>query len=252
MLHPYAAAARPMNSQSLSRDRFANTRWSMVMHMAGTESPVARDALGELAQRYWHPVYAYVRRSGNPPATAKELTRTILEQLLHDDGARQQGASSGHYRHFLLERVRAYLAGGIAPTRAAPVLDVEAPADLENRYLRDHLEAATPDEVFQRSFALVVLHRSLRRLRDEAAETGHRDMYRALEPYLARDPAPANCEQITAQLHIRQMTLLLALKRLRQRLRELAAEELSDTVSTADDLSSEQDALLAVLEGLNA
>ena len=242
-----------MNSQSLSRDRFANTRWSMVMHLAGTESPVARDALGELAQRYWHPVYAYVRRSGTPAVLAKELTRTILQRLSQDGGAGQRGSASGQYRHFLLERVRSYLAHEIAPASSAavaPVLAVEAPTDLEARYLREHLESATADECFQRSFALVVLHRSLHRLRSEAAETGHLEMYKALEPYLARDPAPAEYERITTQLHIRQMTLLLALKRLRQRLRELAAEELSDTVSTADELSREQDALLTVLEDL--
>jgi hypothetical protein len=43
------------------------------------------------------------------------------------------------------------------------------------------------------------------------------------------------------------VTLILALKRLRQRLRELAALELSDTVSSADDLAGEQEALLSIL-----
>jgi hypothetical protein len=40
---------------------------------------------------------------------------------------------------------------------------------------------------------------------------------------------------------------VVALKRLRQRFRELASEELTDTVATADDLASEQDALFKVL-----
>jgi hypothetical protein len=37
------------------------------------------------------------------------------------------------------------------------------------------------------------------------------------------------------------------LKRLRQRLRELAGRELADTVASPDDLAAEQAALLAVL-----
>jgi hypothetical protein len=49
------------------------------------------------------------------------------------------------------------------------------------------------------------------------------------------------------QLGSRPLALVLALKRLRQRFRELAAEELADTVGSADDLAAEQDALLAVL-----
>jgi hypothetical protein len=48
-------------------------------------------------------------------------------------------------------------------------------------------------------------------------------------------------------LRTRKVTLILALKRLRQRLRELAALELSDTVSSADALATEQDALLSIL-----
>src|SRR5438445_239680 len=74
---------------------------------------------------------------------------------------------------------------------------------------------------------------------------------RALEPYLARDPGSGEYERIAARLRSRQMTLVLALKRLRQRLHELAGEELSDTVSTASDLAHEQNALLAVLGELH-
>jgi hypothetical protein len=77
-------------------------------------------------------------------------------------------------------------------------------------------------------------------------------MYKALEPYLARDPSASQYEAMAARLNIRQLTLVLALKRLRQRLREMAAEELSDTVTTADDLAREQDALLAVLGELGS
>jgi hypothetical protein len=72
-------------------------------------------------------------------------------------------------------------------------------------------------------------------------------MCRALEPFLSRDPANADYERIAIQLRSRKVTLILGLKRLRQRLRELAAQELSDTVIGPADLANEQDALLAIL-----
>jgi len=40
----------------------------------------------------------------------------------------------------------------------------------------------------------------------------------------------------------------MALKRLRQRFRELVREELADTVASADELAAEQQALLAALD----
>ncbi len=244
-----------MNSKiSQSQNGFPATRWSMVMHLAGEESPIARDALGELAQRYLYPVYAYMRRVGHEPTVAEDLTRGVLQRLLQYDRLMQKQTSVGHYRLFLLDRLHSFASRDWSKVieEDAPVPYVPIPEDLEARYQHDQLDAISPEQAFQRSFALVVLQRSLTRLCSEAEQTGHLDMYKALEPYLARDPPAGQYESMAARLHIRQVTLVLALKRLRQRLREMAAEELSDTVTTADDLAREQDALLAVLGELNS
>jgi hypothetical protein len=74
-------------------------------------------------------------------------------------------------------------------------------------------------------------------------------MFEALKPYLSQDPVPGEYEAIAQRLRIRPMALTLALKRLRQRLRDLAGRELADTVASPDDLAAEQAALLAVLRG---
>ena len=218
---------------------------------AETESPAARDALGELAQRYWYPAYAYIRRAGKDPAEAQHLTGQVLRRLVAD----APRASQTHYRQFLLTELGAYIRGEAAQDSiTAPSRTRADPAvlgSLEARYQRDHVDNSTPEQVFQRSFALVVLQRAIKRLRGEAAQTGHTEMYRALEPFLAHEPTAAQTELLVARLKLRQMTVILALKRLRQRLRELAADELADTVSTADHLTSEQDALLAVLGELS-
>jgi RNA polymerase sigma-70 factor (ECF subfamily) len=218
------------------------------MQLADKDSAEARDALGDLAQRYSYPVYAFVRRCGQSPSQAARVTHDLLQRLVDDDAGSQQIASR-HYRSYLLDRVHALLNRDWVATAGSGTTGAEfvAPADLERRYQRDHVAPSSPEQAFQRSFALVVLQRTLRRLRDEAAETGRADMCRAFEPFLARDPASADYERIAAQLRTRKVTLILALKRLRQRLRELAALELSDTVSSADALASEQDALLSIL-----
>lgn len=239
-----------MSSQaSHSRDRFATTRWSMVMQLASTDAPVARGALEELAQRYCYPLYAYVRRSGHSPRRAAEIARTLLRQLRDDSAAGAVRNVPGHYRRFLLDRIHAFLAvdHNEPPEDDVSEYGLPAPAELEAHYQRDGYGTQGPDEVFQRAFALEVLRRSLRHLRSEAHQTGHGDMYRELEPYLVRDPPAGEFESIGTRLACRPLALVLALKRLRQRLRELAAEELADTVGSADELMHEQDALLATL-----
>jgi len=246
-----------MNSHvSRSHDRFATTRWSVVLRLADTNLPRARDALGDLAQRYWYPVYAFVRRCGHAPAAAAKATDSLLRRLVADSGSASQQVASGHYRSYLLGRVQAFRNADWTLASAAPgeaeTVELAPPPAIESRFLRDHLVESTPEQAFQRSFALVVLHRTLRRLRDEAAETGRADLCRALEPFLVRDPQDSEFERLAAQLRCRKVTLIVALKRLRQRLRELAAEELSDTVSSADDLASEQSELLDILGEITA
>lgn len=236
-----------------SYDRFATTRWSMVMNLAAIESPDARRALGELAQRYWYPVYAYVRRCGHAPDIAQDITLSFLQRLLHDVCLNPGQRTPALYRRYLLDRLHAYLAGDWTETvQVEPFAgQLQAPADLEARYQSDHVHTRSPEETYQRGFALEVLHRAFRRLRSEAAQTGHLDMYQVLQRYLARDPGPGEYELIARQLGSRTLALVLALKRLRQRFQELAAEELADTVGSADDLAAEQDALLGVLDELH-
>jgi RNA polymerase sigma-70 factor (ECF subfamily) len=162
-------------------------------------------------------------------------------------------AAQGHFRRFLLAQLNAFLA---ADWRDAimdePAADLTLPPlDLEPRYQRDNDSAISPEQAYERSFALEVLNRALKRLHSEARRTGHVDMYEALKAYLAQDPGPGEYEALARRLKSRPLALVVALKRLRQRFRELVGEELADTVTSAEDLATEQQALHTVLRELH-
>jgi hypothetical protein len=237
-----------MSISNHSHNHFSTTRWSVVMQLAAAQSADASNALTELAQRYWYPVYAYVRRCGHAPAVAEDITRSFLHCLMsqfRDDRARPP---QGHFRRYLLDQLNAFLGGDwrdIVDNDDAN--ELVAPNDLEDRNRRDNASAGSPEQAYQRSFALEVIARALKRLRAEARQTGHATMYEALQPYLARDPVAGEYETIAAKLRSRPLALVVALKRLRQRFRELVGQELADTVTSAEDLASEQSALHGVL-----
>ena len=248
-----------MSVSSHSHKHFSTTRWSVVMQLAAASSSDAQGALTELTQRYWYPVYAYVRRCGHVPAMAQDITSSFLHHLLQHfragnmhEGGRHDGsrlAAQGHFRRYLLERLNTFLAGDWRETVAAEDATELGlpPSDLEQRYLRDNASANSPEQAYQRSFALEVLGRAFKRLRKEARQTGHLAMYEALEPFLGNDPQAGVYEALARQLNSRPLALVVALKRLRQRFRELVGEELADTVTSADDLAAEQQALHAIL-----
>lgn len=222
----------------------------MVMCLTTDQTGGARDALQELARRYWYPVYVYLRRCGHAPELAGTLARRFLYQLGSESANDAGFASHTHYRSYLLARMRAFLAAKQQAPVVVPGGEIEVPADLEERYQRDHVDAPSPEESYHRAFALQILHRSLRRLREEARQTGHLPMYEKLEAFLVREPVSGEYDTIATALRIRPLATVVALKRLRQRFRELAGEELADTVSSAAELELEQEALLDVLAGV--
>ena len=233
-----------------SPNRFATTRWSVVMQTASAETSDARNALAELAQRYWYPVYAYVLRCGHEPAIAQDITRcfvsSLMDQVRRADGAPAASADPprGHFRRFLLEQLNIFLNSDwrdvVESSRAC---DFVVPNDLESRSQSESHDTVSPEQAFQRSFALEVIARARKRLRSEALQSGHLTMFDALEQNLAHDPVAGEYAAMAARLQSRPLTLVIALKRLRQRFRELVGEELADTVMTADDLLAEQAAL---------
>lgn len=240
-----------MTATQRSHDRFAATRWSTVMR-PGAQSSDAQGALTELAQRYWYPVYAYVRCSGNDPDSAREIARGFL---LHLPGLARAGEPSpahGHFRRYLLARLDDFLAADWReeihdePSAALQM----PPSDLEARYQCDNAHVTSPEQAYQRAFAIEVIARAFGRLRNEARSTGHLDMYEALQPHLGNDPPSGFYEQLARKLQTRPLVLIVALKRLRQRFRELVGEELGDTVASAQDLTAELEALHAVLREL--
>ena len=238
-----------MNPNVDSRQQFAKTHWSMVRQAAGPRGPDARRALVELCLRYWYPIYAFIRHCGHSPAISNEMTRAFLQHLFQHFQAEGVVGVQGQFRQYLLERLRQFLTGDWRQMPAgAPVAELEqGPANLEGRNERDNADAETPEQAYQQSFALELIARAFAGLRDEARETGHLDMYEALERFVAQEPSAPEFAQVASDLKTRPLALSIALKRLRQRLRELIDAELADTVLSAEQLVSEQQALFAVL-----
>lgn len=234
-----------METSLSSQDRFAATRWSQVLRAAGSATAGDEEPLTELARRYCYPVYAYIRRCGHLPAIAGEITGVFLRELTTHASATQ---AQRHFRRWLLERLNTFLGDDWRQIEAAQVDAVFlVPPDMEARYQRDAASASSPELAYQRAFALEVLARALQRLQSEAEQTGHQPMYQALQEFIALEPAPGVMDALGARLNLPPLALVVALKRLRQRFRELAALELADTVTTGSDLSIEQGNLHSVL-----
>lgn len=232
---------------------FGNTRWSLVVALGQNttaDADVARQRLIELCLHYWFPVYAYVRRSGHAPEMAQRMTAGFFTGLLQAGPRRAADARAGRFRVFLQDELLHYLsqapyAGDTSPTLDPP-LSVE---ELEARRRSEPPGTSTPEWSFRHGFALEIIATARARLRDEAREAGHLKMFEVLEHHLGQEPQPGDYEDEARRLGARPVFVALAVKRLRQRFRELVEIELSHTVSSGADLDSEREALLAAISG---
>lgn len=241
----------PADSSASARSfdaAFGCTRWSLVVALRD-ESADRRSPLAELTQSYSYPVYAYLRRRGHPPDEAAGLLLGFFDRL-GDELAGADPAAFGRFRAFLFDRLLAFMehpqpAAAAAVAAARPIDFV----GLERRLRDEHAEAAAPEAVFTRSFALQVLSRGREQLREEARRSEREAMFELLERFLTRDPPPDTVSELARQLDIGSLAVQMAIRRLRQRFRQLVEAELQETVASPADLEAERAVLHRILAG---
>ncbi len=229
-----------------SADAFGHTRWSLVAALRADSSGSGNDPLTELSHNYWYPVYAFLRSSQLEPEAAQHGCRRFFAHLA--DAIRSGNpAESGRFRVYLLDQLQSFVEAPPAPPPLTLPEPPQAVAELEQRLLDEHGLALTPESIFERSFGLQVISRSRDRLRVEAEKSGRTLMFERLAPYLTVEPNPQRVHELTQELGIGKLAIQVAVRRLRQRFRDLVEAELAETVSSSGDLEAERAALLRVL-----
>ena len=253
-----------MPGNTSSDPGFQTTRWSLVAaldlaHDTPGLHPLAaapaRQRLLELCLRYWFPVYIYLRRSGHGAEAAQALAAGFFDNLLQRRGHGASRGSDGRFRTFLLAELHRFLAesalaGHIDAGSLPPDPDLPVPplAQLEARRQREGDAGGSPELALRRGFALEVIAQAMGRIEDEAREAGRLPMFSALQPYLASEPVPGIYADLAQRLDVSPLFLALALKRLRERFRELVDDELAQTVASAAALDDERRSLHAALQ----
>ena len=235
------------------RGRFAKTRWSLVVAAADSRHPDCAAALAELCSAYWYPVYAFVRRRGFDPDAAQDLTQGFFAELLEKRSLRAARQERGRFRSFLLAALKFHLSHERERARAQKRGGgkVLVPLELdtaEGRYRLEPEEPATPETMFERRWALVLLERVLEGLREELQKSAQPERSLRLVDYLTDDSAAPRLRQVAAELGMTESAVKVAIHRLRRRFRELLREGVLQTVDDPDKVEDELSYLLAVLQ----
>jgi DNA-directed RNA polymerase specialized sigma24 family protein len=220
--------------------RFPTTRWSRVARAADPAAPDARAAMAELCGSYWYPIYAMIRRKGHDPDEALDLTQDYFARLLEKGVLAAADPGKGRFRAFLRTDCGFFLAdardrrGRLKRGGGAAVLSIDA-AGAEGRYRVEPAGGLTPEQLFDRAWAVAMLDRALRRLADEYAGSGRAALFEQLEPTLTPGPRAEPHAAIAARLGMTEAAVQQAASRLRKRYGALLREEVAATLDGPDE-----------------
>ena len=229
---------------------FQTTCWTLVLTAGSGGEADRKEALNKLCTAYWPPAYAYIRRRGNGDEESRDLTQEFFARLLEKNWLESAVPERGKFRAFLLTMLKRFLAnehdfrtaekrGGhtvILPLELVGGLEVADPS-------------ATPEQAYDRRWALTVMMRASARLHEEAVAAGKGPLFSALAPFIAAEPEPGVYEMTGAAFGMSKAAVGMAVHRMRLRLRELTRSEVAETLSERGSVDAELQELMAALRG---
>lgn len=221
-----------------------------MIHAAGHLSdPRSAEALAELCQIYWPPLYGYLRGRGYDAEKAQDLTQGFFARFLEKQSVGVADPARGRFRAFLLTALKRYVINEYEREAAAQrggrhvhvALDFE---DAERTYALERRNEDTPERVFDRKWAAITLDRALRRLRKEFDRDGKGAEADALLPYLTETSELPAYKEVGAKLGLTEGAVKVAVHRLRQRFGVVLRLEVGETVVEPGDIEDEMRELI--------
>jgi len=235
-----------------NRPRFATTHWSVVLAAGKSSSANQKQALETLCQTYWFPLYAYLRRRGYDTHQAEDYTQGFFADILEKHDLRAADPERGKFRSFLLATLKHFLSDERDHAQAQKrgggrkllSLDFQ---EAESQYHLEPADRLSPERLFEKSWALTVIEKTMVNLRADSARRGKEDVFDHLKVYLTTEKDEIPYTDMATELDMTEGSIRVAVHRLRRQYRKLLRDEIAQTVATEDQIDEEMGCLFAAL-----
>ena len=227
---------------------FLTTHWSLIQDIGSSVDDGKRALIGLLMNRYWKPIYCYLRRKGHSNEQAKDLTQGFFhEVVLERHLIENADVAKGRFRSFLLMAVDRYLVNVQAKQNAQKrrpkgrlvPLDIVAPPELPQS-----LMASSPEDTFRYAWISDLLERVLEQVEAKCRREGKTVHWCLFRDRLLRpitegiDPVPI--PELCVQYHIddpaKISNMIVTVKR---RFQTTLRQLLSDSVTSDEYVAGE-------------
>ena len=227
---------------------FPTTVWGQVARAQGRDGGAAAEALGRLVERYWFPVYFFIRQKGRSRDEAKDLTQEFFASFLEKDIVSYAESARDRFRTFLLYSVCRFLAlEHRSASRRPREVRLSGPRRDPDEWVGfEPADTETPEDVFMRNWAKSFLEDCVARLREEYEALGKEVQFRVFQlRALREDPLPTKV--VAAELGISATDVVNYLHRAKEHFRRVVREAMRGWVTAPGEVAEELAGLLDML-----
>ena len=215
-------------------------------------SPQAEAAIEKLCRTYWLPLYGFIRRQGHDEHEAQDLTQEFFCCFLQSQALGSVDPGRGRFRSFLIAALKNFLAnewdksnrlkrGGGREFFSWDGLEPE------EQYRLEPMDESSPERMFDRQWAQMLVSTTLAKLRLECGDEGAERRFEALKGFLSGNPDGVSYAETARQLGLSESAVRSAIHRLRQRFAELFRAQVAETVTSPEAAEAEIRHLFAAL-----
>jgi RNA polymerase sigma-70 factor (ECF subfamily) len=193
---------------------------------------------------YWFPIYAFLRRQGYSTHRAEDYTQGFFMTLMEKKGLSLVDSEQGRFRSYLIGALKHFLSDRYDHEHAQKrggshgVFSMDF-VDGEIRYSCEPAHDFSPEKLFQKSWVLVLLDRTLKRLREQATKAKNEELFDQLKIYLTGDRSSVPYSVMAKKLDMTEGAVRTTVHRFRMSYRRLLREEIAQTVSSQDEVEEE-------------
>lgn len=234
------------------RPNFPLTRWSLMQRAQGGDERDRREALDEMARTYWWPLHCFLSRSRVPEEEARDLVQGFFLSLLEKDLIRGFDPVRGRFRTYLLACLKGYWGDQRDHERAQKRGGGKAPLALDDgpdgRRLEVPGKDLTPEEAYERAWAIAKMEWAVARVRREMEARGEAKAIEVLDAYVrSDDPARPGTAELARRTGLAEKNVRYLFEHIRKQIKRALFEQLIEETGGKTEAEEELAWLFACL-----
>lgn len=240
-----------------TQQAFKTTCWTQILSVKTSDEEREKLIINDLLERYWEPVYRFLRHQGHSVESAKDMTQGFFTEIvLQRELFQQADPQKGRFRSLLLTALKRYVtslhryetAGKRRPNGVFVPLE-----DLDPGSLPDPAYTGSAEDSFNHAWIGNLLEQVLADVEQECRRThlgGHWQVFEAriLNPLLTGKQAaslPQLCQHFDIKNESQASNMITTVKR---RLQKALARNMEKMGESSPTLKEQVEALLGMLQ----